>query len=105
MKLIVCWDTWKSHPVMGKHPCGLAYHALRDAGHDPEVQHALGWNKLPGFLNATPGRREAKRLTGSVTVPVLITDDGEVIAESGPIRRWAREHPASSQARRARGAA
>jgi hypothetical protein len=38
-------------------------------------------------------------------VPVLITDDGEVVAETRPIKQWAREHPASSQARRARGAA
>jgi len=91
---------------MGKHPCGLAYHALRDAGHDPEVTHALGWNKLPRVMNLTPGRREAERLTGSLTVPVLITDDGEVVAESGPIRRWARENPARARAgaARARGA-
>jgi hypothetical protein len=105
VRLIVCWDTFKSHPLLGKHPCGIAYHALRDAGYDPEVKYAFGWTKLPDFLNLTPGRREAKRLTGSVTVPVLITDDGEVVAETRPIKQWAREHPASSQARRARGAA
>ena len=94
MKLIVCWSTLKSYPVMGAHPCGVAYHALREAGHDPEVQHALGWTKLPELLNQTPGRREAKRLTGSITVPVLITDEGEVVAEAGPIREWARANPA-----------
>jgi len=49
----------------------------------------------------TSGRKEAKRLTGSTTVPVLILDDGTAISESKPIAAWAREHPAGSQAQTA----
>ncbi len=36
MKLYVCYGTFKHAPRPdGKHSCGVAYHALRDAGHDP----------------------------------------------------------------------
>jgi glutaredoxin 2 len=48
---------------------------------------------LPDFVNRTEGRREAKRLTGKTAVPVLVTDDGEVVAESN-IARWAMENAA-----------
>jgi glutaredoxin 2 len=48
---------------------------------------------LPDVLNQTPGRREAKRLTGSSMVPVLVTDDGEVVSDSKNIVAWARANP------------
>ena len=48
MRLYVCWDTTAKHPVIGDHPCGIAYQALDDAGYDPEVKRAYGWAKLPG---------------------------------------------------------
>ena len=51
MRLYVCWDTAATYPLIGAHPCGVAYHALRDAGHDPEVKRAYGWAKLPDFIN------------------------------------------------------
>ena len=35
MKLYVCYGTWKPAPRPGGHPCGTAYHALVDAGHQP----------------------------------------------------------------------
>jgi glutaredoxin 2 len=44
----------------------------------------------------TDERREVERLTGKPTVPVLVTDDGEVIPESQRIVEWARAHPAPS---------
>ena len=94
MKLIVCWTTRK----IGQHPCGVAYEALREAGYDPDVQKSYGSRALPGFLNVTPGRREAKRLTGDITVPVLVTDDGEVVHESHRIAEWARANPARDAA-------
>lgn len=95
MKLYVCWDTSMRHPLMGDHPCGIAYRALRNAGHDPEVVKAYGWEKLPDWpFNRTRGRREAERLTGSSVVPVLVTDDEETVASSGEIADWARNHPA-----------
>ena len=90
MKLYVCYGTWKPAPRPGGHPCGRAYHALRDAGYDPEVKRAYGLGPL-GSLNLTPGRREVKRLTGNSWVPVLVTDDGAVVQGSDKIVEWARD--------------
>ena len=96
MKLYVCWGTFKPAPRPGGHPCGRAYHALRDAGHDPEVIRCYGFAALPDFLNRTPGRQEVKRLTGKSWVPVLVLDDGNYVAGSREIAAWAEAHPAGS---------
>ena len=93
MELYICWGTF---PVPGGHPCKIAYEALRDAGYDPEVKKAYGARLLPDFLNRTEGRQEAKRLTGKTTVPVLVTDDGEVVSETRNIVHWAKQHSAAS---------
>jgi hypothetical protein len=97
MKLYVCWGTF-STPRPGGHPCRNAHEALREAGHDPEVIKSYGLAILPGPFNATEGRREAKRLTGRYTVPVLVTDSGEVVADSKNIVAWAQRNPASAPA-------
>ena len=97
MKLYVCWGTFAT-PRPGGHPCGNAYKALKEAGHDPEVIRSYGWAMLPDFMNQTPGRREAKKLTGKTTVPVLVTDSGEVISDSKNIVAWAKRHPAAASA-------
>lgn len=97
MKLYVCYGTWRPAPRPGGHPCGAAYHALKDAGHDPEVKHAYGLGVLPGFLNnLTAGRREVKQLTGNYWVPALLLDGGTVIQGSREIVAWANENPAGS---------
>jgi hypothetical protein len=98
MKLYVCHGTFKTAPRPGGHPCGNAYHALKDAGYDPEVIKSRGWAILPEVFNRTEGRREVKELTGQTWVPVLVTDDGDVIQDSKEIMRWAEEHPASAKA-------
>lgn len=98
MKLYVCYGTFKPAPRPGGHPCGNAYHALKDAGHDPEVIKTYGWGALPEIFNRTPGRQEVKRLTGNVWVPVLVTDDGETIQGSRKIMDWAKAHPAVAAA-------
>jgi len=98
MKLFVCYGTWKPAPRPGGHPCGNAYHALRDAGWDPDVQRCYGLGVLPEFLNQTPGRKEVVRLTGSHWVPVLVTDDGDVVSGSKEIADWAASHPAPAPA-------
>jgi len=98
MKLFVCYGTWKPAPRPGGHPCGNAYHALRDAGWAPDVQRCYGLGVLPAFLNQTPGRREVMRLTGSQWVPVLVTDDGDVISGSKEIAAWAASNPAPAVA-------
>lgn len=96
MKLYVCWNTMPT-PRPGGHPCANAYKALRKAGHDPEVikVHGLGVGPLKWI---TDGRREVKELTGSPVVPVLITEDGEVLGESKAIIAWAEAHPATASA-------
>lgn len=98
MKLYVCYGTWKPAPRPGGHPCGNAYHALKDAGHEPEVIRSYGLGMLPDVFNQTPGRQEVKRLTGNTWVPALVTDDGVVIQGSREIAEWARTHPAGAAA-------
>ena len=94
MKLYVCYGTFTTTPRPGGHPCGNAYRALREAGHDPEVIRSYGLGVLPGVFNRTRGRREVKELTGKNTVPVLVTDSGEVVSDSKKIVEWAKAHPA-----------
>jgi len=98
MRIFVCWDTLATYPLIGEHPCGVAYHAVVDAGHEPEVVRAYGWEKLPDVFNRTSGRREVQRLTGSKLVPVLVLDDGEVVAGSQEIVAWAEANPAPAAA-------
>jgi hypothetical protein len=98
MKIYVCYGTWKPAPRPGGHPCGKAYHALRDAGYDPEVVKSYGLGMLPDAMNQTSGRKEVKRLTGNNWVPALVTDDDEVIQGSDKIVAWAAAHPAGSTA-------
>jgi hypothetical protein len=98
MKLYVCWGTFKAAPRPGgKNPCGTAYHALRDAGWDPEVERTYGWAVLGNGLN--PTRAKVRELTGQSWVPVLVTDDGEVIQDSKKIVEWAKANPASGAER------
>ena len=99
MKLYICWGTFTTAPRPGGHPCGKAYKALREAGHDPEVIKSYGLAILPDTpFNQTEGRKEAKRLTGKSTVPVLVTDDGEVVSDSRNIVDWAKKNPAGAEA-------
>lgn len=96
MKLYVCWGTF-STPRPGGHPCGNALEALEEAGYHPEVIKSYGLTILPdAVFNRTSGRQEAKKLTGSSQVPVLVTDDEEVVYPSDKIVEWARAHPAKA---------
>jgi hypothetical protein len=101
MKLYVCWGTWKPAPRPGGHPCGQAYHALKEAGHDPEVVKSYGLGILPDAVNRTSGRQEVKELTGKTWVPVLVTDQGEVVSDSKNIIEWAKTNPPDSARNRA----
>ena len=94
MKLYVCWGTFGS-PRPGGHPCQNAYEALREAGHDPEVTKTYGWGVLGNTLN--PTRAKVRELTGQNMVPVLVTDDGEVVQDSANIVKWAKAHPAAAK--------
>jgi hypothetical protein len=92
MKLYVCYGLFRS-PRPGGHPCRNAHRALLQAGHRPQVVRSYGLGMLPEALNLTRGRREVKRLTGSVWVPLLVNDDGSWIQGSHEIAAWARSHP------------
>jgi hypothetical protein len=98
MKLYVCYGTFTFAPRPGGHPCGNAYRALRDAGHQPEVVRSYGFGLLPEALNQTKGRREVKELTGNNWVPVLVTDDGTAVQGSQKIIDWAKANPAAAPA-------
>jgi hypothetical protein len=91
MKLYVCWGTFRQAPRPGGHPCGNAYHALCDAGWDPEVERTYGWGVLGSALN--PTRKPVRDLTGQIWVPVLVTDEDEVIEGSDKIVAWAKANP------------
>jgi hypothetical protein len=94
MKLYVCYGTFPT-PRPGGHPCRNAAEALEAAGHKPEIVKSYGLMGMPGAINRSEGRRTAKRLTGSYTVPLLITDDGEAISDSKNIVAWAKANPAT----------
>jgi hypothetical protein len=95
MKLYVCWGTFPVPTRPGNHPCRNAYHALRDAGHEPEVVKTYSLGAIPELLQ-TPQRKEVKRLTGSLWVPALVLDDGTAISGSDSIIAWAKEHRAAA---------
>lgn len=116
MKLYVCWGTFKTPVPPGRwvttptsrsyeicwglfktpepgHPCRIALDALRAVGHEPEVIRSYGWGLLPAALNRTEGRRLARKATGKSWIPLLLTDNGEVIVGTGNIKAWAAQHP------------
>ena len=63
------------------------------------MEKVYGWGVLGDALN--PTRSKIRDLTGQNMVPVLETDDGEVIQGSGDIAKWARDNPASGADRAA----
>jgi hypothetical protein len=85
MKLYICWGTC---PVPGASPCRIAHEALEQAGHDPQVIKAHGARLLPDSL--------AQRLPDRTSVPVLVTDEGDVVSEARNIVAWAKQNPAAS---------
>jgi glutathione S-transferase len=98
MKLYICWGTFQT-PRPGGHPCANAYNALKEAGHEFEVEKVHGLGVGPRFLNVmTAGRREVEKLSGQRGVPILVLDDGEVITDSKNIVEWAQANPAGAAA-------
>lgn len=77
------------------HPCGRAANALDDAGHAYEQRQVKGGTfKVWTWPARARDRAEVERLSGQRSVPILVLDDGTVIAGSGKIAAWARETPA-----------
>jgi len=98
MKLYVCWGTFRS-PRPGGHPCRNAHAALLEAGWDPEVERVYGLGVLGNGLN--PTRAKVRELTGQNFVPVLVTDEDEIIQDSSEIIAWAKANPATASDRSA----
>jgi glutathione S-transferase len=97
VRLYVCSEGTKfgALPAAIAHPCGRAAKELRDAGHSFELEQVPGGSlKLWTLPTRARDRAEIERLSGQRAVPVLVLDDGEVIAGSGRIADWARAHPA-----------
>ena len=91
VELYVCWGTF-STPRPGGHRCRNAHEALTEAGWQPQVTKVYGLGMLGSTLN--PTRARVRDLTGQNMVPVLVTDDGEVVKDSKNIVAWAKAHPA-----------
>lgn len=81
-----------STPVV--HPCGIAGKALKDAGHEFEIETVKGYRLMPWtWSSRAEDREDVQRLSGRRTVPILVLDNGEVISGSGTIKRWAKANP------------
>lgn len=93
MKLYTCGQR-DSGPA-AVHPCAKAAGALRDAGHEFEIETVGGYKLLFWTRRGPDVRAKIRELSGQEDVPVLVLDDGEVITGSGTIARWAKEHPAA----------
>ncbi len=77
------------------HPCAKAGKALDAAGYRYELRVVGGYRMLPWTWGSRDDdRAEIRKLSGANEVPILVLDDGEVIAGSSTIARWAGEHPA-----------
>ena len=80
-----------SPPGALAHPCGRAAKALDKAGHSYEIKKVKGGIlKLWTLPSRARDRAEVERLSGQRGVPILVLDDGEVIAGSAKIEAWAR---------------
>jgi glutathione S-transferase len=81
-------------PAPIAHPCGRAAKALDDAGQTYEIKQVKGGTgKVWTWPSRARDRAEVQTLSGQRAVPILVLDDGRVIAGSGAIVGWAREHP------------
>jgi glutathione S-transferase len=81
------------------HPCAKAGKALDAAGYEYELKVMGGYRLMPWTWGSRDAdRAEVRELSGTNEVPILVLDDGEVISGSSTIARWAREHPAASEA-------
>lgn len=77
------------------HPCGAAARALDAAGHAYEIETVGGFKNIP-FTRGGDTRAHIIELSGKPDVPVLVLDDGEVVAGSKTIIEWAHVNPATA---------
>jgi hypothetical protein len=99
LKLYTC--PWQKRSASW-HPCGVAAKALDDAGHRYEIKEVRGQISMPWtWLARRRDRAEVRRLSGQNSVPVLVLDDGAVIAGSKQIVKWAGRAPGTVSSRAA----
>ena len=85
--------TLGSLPAPVAHPCGRAAKALDDAGHSYEWKKVKGGSlKFWTWPARARDRAEIEQLSGQRAVPILVLDDGDVLAGSATIARWAKEN-------------
>ena len=97
MKLYTC--PFEKHGATMRHPCAVAAKALDDAGHTYELEKVKGGiGMVWTWPTRARDRAEIERLSGQRAVPILVLDNGGVIAGSGEIAEWARENPAPKAA-------
>jgi hypothetical protein len=75
------------------HPCGRAADALREAGYTFDEETVGGFKALP-WTRRGGKRAKLRELSGQEDAPVLVLDDGSVIAGSRKISDWAKSNPA-----------
>lgn len=74
------------------HPCGRAADALRNAGHEFEIETVEGYRLMPWTRRGKRGR--IRELSGQENVPILVIEGDRVISGSGRIIAWAKANPA-----------
>lgn len=98
MVLYTCGQKKRGPTVM--HPCAKAGRALDAAGYEYEIKTVRGYRgAIWTWGSRGKDRAEVKKLSGKSEVPILVLDDGEVVAGSGRIARWAQEHARAKSAR------
>ena len=93
MKLYTCGQRDKQASI--GHPCGRAARALREAGHEFEIEAVEGYRLLP-WTRRGGQRDEIREISGQEDVPVLVLGDGEVVSGSGDVARWAEANAPAS---------
>ncbi len=72
------------------HPCAIAAKALDEVGLHYEVKHVRGYVSMPWtWPTRRRDRTEVRGLSGQNAVPILVLEDGEVVAGTNRIKRWA----------------
>jgi glutathione S-transferase len=96
MVLYTCGEGTRRRSFAGliSHACGRAAEALDAAGHSYETKVVGGYTSSPWtWPSRRSDRAEIKELSGRTSVPILVFEDGTVIAGSREIMRWAEENP------------
>ena len=90
MKLYVCWGTFRPRARAATRAATPTRPCARPAA-TPRSRRSTASGCSATRLN--PTRAKVRELTGQNIVPVLVTDEDEVIRESRKIIAWAKANP------------